>query len=128
MSWKELIEELAGIVEEAAATEDLGASFEIELNLQGVEQEMSLAGEWFLGDEGPYLEIQLKGLNEFPAADGLLDMGWQRVDNDFVYQATWSDDAADSICTNITIAFEKLSLSADDLNIESVSLFGLDDE
>ena len=128
MSWTELLEELSGIVEEAAATEDLGATFEIELNVQGVDSEVSLAGEWFLGDLGPFLEIKLKGMNEFPAAETLLDMGWIKIDENFVFQATWSDDAVDTICTNITLAFEKLSLSEDELSIESVSLYGLDDE
>lgn len=128
MSWKELIEELTGIVEEAAASEDLGATFEIELNVQGVEQGVILEGEWFLGEAGPFLDIQLKGMDDFPTAETLLDLGWTKNNEYFVYQATWKDDTADTICTNITLAFEKLSLSADDLNIESVSLFGLDDD
>ena len=88
MSWKELIEELTGIVEEAAATEDLGVTFEIELIVHGFDSEVSLAGEWFLGDAGPFLEIQLKGMNEFSDADRLLVLGWTKIEDNFVYQAT----------------------------------------
>ncbi len=128
MSWTELIEELTGIVEEAAATEDFGATFEIELSIKGVEQEASLAGEWFLGEAGLFLEIQLKGMNELSATETLLDMGWTKTNETFVCQVSWKADAVDTFCTNITLAFERLSISEDDLNIESVSLFGLDDD
>jgi hypothetical protein len=127
MDWTDFNDEFTSILEQAAENEDLGAVFSAELGIQGMESEVSISGEWFSSEEGPFLELQLQGFDAVSLSDKLQAIGWTGQDSTFVYKITWDENSISSIWQIMPATFEAMSLTPEEVNIEFISLSGLDD-